>query len=143
MVFESGDDEIPASSLLSEKKTWRVRPATEEPRIEWAEFHHEPDRSVETLKRMALLFSHALTEEQKQEAREKWGIGTFLSLPDDLQSRWSQVPPEGAFPREWIQPVIEWLSRETGPGDVVLVQGEFGAVYLVVSWCHREGRIPV
>jgi hypothetical protein len=23
------------------------------------------------------------------------------------------------------------------------VQGEFGAVYLVVSWCHREGRIPV
>ncbi|MGI6127838.1 MAG: CRISPR-associated protein Csx20 [Planifilum sp.] len=92
---------------------------------------------------MALLFSHVLTEEQKQEAREEWEIGTFLPLPADLQSRWSQVPPEGPFPREWLQPVMAWLSRETEPGDIVLVQGEFGAVYQVVSWCHREGRIPV
>src|SRR5690606_17637582 len=96
-----------------------------------------------TLKRMALLFSHTLTEEQKREAREKWEVGTFLPLPADLQSRWSQVPPEGPSPEEWRKWVLEGWTRGNGPGDVGVVQGEFGAVYLVVSWCDRESRIPV
>jgi hypothetical protein len=95
------------------------------------------------MKQMALLFSHTLTEEQENEARERWGVTRFLPVPEELQSRWSQVPVEGPFPKEWMIPIVEWLEGHTQSGDLVLVQGEFGAVYFIVQWCYRNERIPL
>lgn len=95
------------------------------------------------MKRMALLFSHRLTEAQEREARERWGVNQILPLPAPLQVKWSQVPPEGSFSPRWMEPIISWLQEQTSADDLVLIQGEFGAVYTMVSWCHRHQRIPL
>lgn len=95
------------------------------------------------MKSMALLFSHQLTEIQKQEAREKWGVKRFLPLPPSLQSQWSNIPAEGDFSYHWMEPFVTWLMENTSTGDLVLIQGEFGAVYVMVSWCHLQERIPI
>lgn len=92
---------------------------------------------------MALLISHTLTTEQVHEAKTVWGVRAFCPLPPDLQGRWSQVPPDGPFPVAHVQPIVEWLERETREGDLVFVQGEAGAVVWVVQWCWRANRIPV
>ena len=92
---------------------------------------------------MALLFSHQLTDIQEREAKEVWGVNQFLSLPDSLQKRWSSIPPEGSFSSKWLQPILFWLEEKTSPNDLVLIQGEFGAVYTMVTWCHNNERLPV
>ena len=45
------------------------------------------------MKKMFLFFSHILTDLQKKEAEEEWGINEFVYLPEDLQRKWSQIDP--------------------------------------------------
>ncbi|ATY85869.1 hypothetical protein CVV65_13805 [Kyrpidia spormannii] len=96
-----------------------------------------------SVRTMVLLFSHSLMSEQEEEARERWGVGRFAALPAELQERWSQIPPEGPFPADWLDPIWNWIEQETVPGDLVLVHGEPGAILLAVAWCRRHGRIPL
>ena len=44
--------------------------------------------------KMFLLFSHSLTDEQKKDAIENLKVTKFISLPEQLQKLWSNIPPE-------------------------------------------------
>ncbi len=94
-------------------------------------------------KKIFLLFSHKLTEEQIDELIEKFNINEFIKLPDDLQRLWSNFPPKGEFPVELAQKFIKFLKNNSREGDYVLVQGEFGLVYFVVCWCLDNNRTPI
>ncbi len=93
--------------------------------------------------RLFLLFSHALTAEQECDARAALQIHDILSLPKDLQQRWSNVPPELATLDEHLQPVLDWLRDQARPGDYVLIQGDFGAVYRAVRFALEHGLTPL
>ncbi|BDD02058.1 hypothetical protein PEPS_43380 (plasmid) [Persicobacter psychrovividus] len=83
---------------------------------------------------MFLLFSHQLTDEQIQDARQNWGVSEFVSLPSDLQQKWSNVPAELESLQAYAQPFIQWLSdHQLGSSDVVLNQGDFGLSYLLAN----------
>ncbi|MGF1533223.1 MAG: CRISPR-associated protein Csx20 [Bernardetiaceae bacterium] len=91
-----------------------------------------------------LLFSHTLTEAQTADAVQSLAVQDFVSLPEDLQSRWSGIPPELASLDDHLAPVLEWLRTRAQPEDFVLVQGDFGATFCVVDACRREGLgIPI
>ena len=45
------------------------------------------------MKKMFLLFSHKLTEIQREDAIKSLNIETFVSLPEKLQNYWSNVDP--------------------------------------------------
>ena len=90
-----------------------------------------------------LFFSHTLTPEQVKDAHEKLGCKNIISLPDDLQKKWQQIPPEGEIDDFIIKPFIEYLSQETEVVDYVLVQGEFGMSFIIVNWCLKNNRIPI
>lgn len=92
---------------------------------------------------LLLLFSHRLTSEQEQDAREKLGATALTYLPDELQALWSQAPPEPDTLDDFAQPVWDWLAREAQPGDYVLVQGDFGMSYATVNEAKRLGLVPV
>lgn len=92
---------------------------------------------------MLLLFSHTLTLEQKKDARENLEVGEFISLPEDLQQKWSNIPPELESLKEYLQDIFEWIGKASEVGDYVLVEGDFGATYLVVNYCLKQGLIPV
>lgn len=94
------------------------------------------------MKKMLLLFSHSLTPEQEYEAENNLSAKEFLSLPYDLQSLWSQVPPEGEI-NDTVRLFIEWIKNHGTKGDIALIQGEFGMTFAIADWCLRHGITPV
>ena len=93
--------------------------------------------------RMLLLLSHKLTEDQKENANTALGVHEFLALPDDLQKLWIQITPTKHVLREYLEPIRSWINENAGHSDYVLIQGDFGAVYLMVNYAFSVGRIPV
>ena len=90
-----------------------------------------------------LLFSHNLTNSQVFELKERFKIQNFIYLPEDLQNLWSNFPPEGEFPKNIADNFIEFLKENSKEKDFILVQGEFGLVFYIVSWCFDNNRIPI
>lgn len=94
-------------------------------------------------KRLLLIFSHKLTEKQKQEAIERFNISEFIELNDELLRRWSNVPPDSDDLKEYLKDIIKWIDHYGNPGDYALVQGDFGATNLIVDYCFSKGLIPI
>jgi len=76
--------------------------------------------------KMILLFSHTLTPEQKEDAEKTLKVDEFISLPDELQNLWSNVPPEIENLDNYLEPIFNYLRKNLKKGDFVLVQGDFG-----------------
>jgi len=93
--------------------------------------------------KMFLLLSHTLTEEQMKEARERFGVTGFFPLPESLQPIWSGIPAQGNWQQTWLEPIQYWLRKEGNSGDIVVVQGEFGATVYMVGWLRKNGFRPM
>lgn len=90
-----------------------------------------------------VIMNHALTAEQEQEARGLAKGGKLVVPPGELRGQWSAVPPEPENIREHIQPLREWLGKTAKPGDYLLVQGDFGATFLLVNFALNLGLVPL
>lgn len=95
------------------------------------------------MKRMFLLFSHNLSEIQLNDAKSNWEISEVVSLPNKLQDIWSNIPADIEKLREYLLPIRNFLAENSQYGDVVLIQGDFGAVYQMVNFSKDLGLIPV
>ncbi len=93
--------------------------------------------------RLLLLFSHTLTDAQRADAFSSLRVTDCLSLPDELQALWSDIPPDLDAVDEYLRPAEEWLQATATAGDLVLVQGDFGAVYRFVTLALHSQLIPV
>jgi len=95
------------------------------------------------MKRMFLLFSHKLTASQEADAKDSLGVGEFVYLDEKLQKVWSNVPPDMDNIKEYLDPIIEFLKSSLKSGDVVLVQGDFGATCYVARVVKELGGVAV
>jgi len=93
--------------------------------------------------RLIVLFNHTLTDGQREDARRSLGAEEFLEPPAGVRSLWAEVPPELASLEEYLAPVRSWLGDCARPGDFLLVQGDFGATWLMVRFAMAMGLIPV
>ena len=93
--------------------------------------------------KMLLLFSHTLTEDQKEDARRSLNVGEFVTLSRDLQTLWIAVPPSEPSLHDYLAPLRRWLKETAGSGDYALIQGDPGASYLMVNFTFSAGLIPV
>ncbi len=98
---------------------------------------------VKKEKKMFLVFSHRLTQEQEKEARQTLGITKFLTLPDKLQGIWSQIPVDQKQISDVLNPIRRWLENESNKHDLALIQGDFGATWLMVNFAITLNLIPV
>ena len=94
-------------------------------------------------KKMLLIFSHELTPKQKEEARQRFGVSKFLSMPNELYAKWSSVPASKGDLHSYLGDILKWIELNADDGDYALVQGEYGATYMTVSHCLSKGIIPV
>ncbi len=92
---------------------------------------------------MYLVFNHRFTTGQEAAARGQLGVGRFAPLPPDLRDLWGQVPPDLPELLPYLAPLRQWLAAQAARGDYVLVQGDFGATYLMVRFCLEQGLIPI
>lgn len=95
------------------------------------------------MRKMLLLFSHRLSEEQIKDAKEKFDVDEFISLPNDLQNIWSNISPDINSLKEVLIPIKEFIKTESELNDIVLIQGDFGAVYSMVNFCQDLRLIPI
>ncbi|MGB9680312.1 MAG: CRISPR-associated protein Csx20 [Minisyncoccia bacterium] len=95
------------------------------------------------LKRMFLIFSHELTDFQKKDAIANLGVDEFVYLPDNLKVQWLDISPYDDNLTFCLQDLISWLKINARKGDYVLVQGDFGATFLIVDFCLKNDLIPV
>lgn len=95
------------------------------------------------MKKMFLIFSHSLTQSQREDAVSNFGIDEFVTLSDELKKIWASIPPEAKSIRLCVDKIAEWIKRNSNQGDYVLIQGDFGATFLLVDFCFESGLIPV
>ena len=91
------------------------------------------------MKKMFLLFSHNLTQIQIDDAKNNLDIEKFVSLSQDLQELWSNIPSDLIFIKEYLLPFRNFLKKNSNFGDVVLIQGDLGAVYQMVNFANDLG----
>ena len=95
------------------------------------------------MKQIFLLFSHQLTTVQQDELKNDFKVDKIVYLPLELQNMWSNIPPEIPSIKNHIQDIFVWLKENSNLDDLVLVQGEFGAVFITVDFCKKTGLIPI
>lgn len=79
------------------------------------------------------MFNHQLTAAQQADAIASLDVGAIIGLPEELQSLWKDIPPGLMRLRDYLQPFEQWPMSAAAPGDYVLIQGDFGACYLLVT----------
>ena len=87
--------------------------------------------------------SHQPTREQIKQARLDFNITDFVSLPQDLQKLWSNVPPDLKSLKTYLSPFDEFLKEQAKAGDFVLIQGELGATYTMINTAKSLELNPI
>jgi hypothetical protein len=95
------------------------------------------------MKKMILLFSHELTQDQKSDAKENLGVVEFIKLPIDLQNLWSNIPPELEELDNYLEPIKDFIKKNIQREDFALVQGDFGATCRISSFVKSIGATPI
>jgi len=93
-------------------------------------------------KTMLKMTSHPMNENQKKDATLKYGIEKFKTISEDLQKRFSQVPPDGELDSEMLNSFKKEISK-LNKGDVLFISGEFGVTYNLVNFGKKNGIIAV
>ena len=90
-----------------------------------------------------VIFNHTLTPAQEKDARESLGAAAIVLPPPGISRLWAEIPPAADSLADHLAPVTAWLGQEAGPEDYALIQGEFGATWLMVAEAFRLGLVPV
>ena len=89
--------------------------------------------------KLGIILSHRLTDKQIEDAKKTLNITEFIYLPDDLQQLWSNIPPEMPSIKNYLYKIFTWIEMTFSKSDAIIAQGDFGAVYLIVSLCKQKG----
>jgi len=90
-----------------------------------------------------LLFSHCLTVQQIHDLKQNWNVENIVPLPNDLQEHWSNISPEAENISYLLTELKSWLLKNADTDDLVLISGDFGAVYEIVNFCKKSGFMPI
>ncbi|GAB4187719.1 MAG: CRISPR-associated protein Csx20 [Calditrichia bacterium] len=95
------------------------------------------------MRKMFVLLNHTLTEKQIREARDVWKVDSIVETPEQIRTFWSQIDAQMEFNKESMAIVLNWLEENSGENDLVLIQGDFGAVFYLVDYCFHRKLVPV
>ncbi len=92
------------------------------------------------MKTMYVLMSHDITQQQRHDAQSTLHIHNFITLPTDI---WSQIPAETESVESSLLPLKAQLVTHAKKGDLLLVQGDYGATFNMVQFAKEIGLVPV
>jgi len=98
----------------------------------------------QNIKKMLLVFNHNLAQDQMEDAEVSLGVENFVAMPAVFKKKHG-----GRFLQrhknieEFVMPIKEWIKNTADKGDVILIQGDFGATCLLVSYAWDLELIPV
>ncbi|WP_169940366.1 CRISPR-associated protein Csx20 [Campylobacter sp. RM15925] len=89
--------------------------------------------------KMILVFSHKLTTNQIQDAKEKFHVSKFVKIPKELLSKWSNMSPEIKKNDNLLGGFKNFIKTYATKNDLALVKGDFGTTYKIVNFCKGIG----
>ncbi len=92
------------------------------------------------MKTLFTLINHTLTSEQEEDARKNLNVDKFINITD---ARWSDIDPSGKSVIKFVEAYKDKLKKQAKVGDVLLVQGDFGATYNMIRFAKNMGLIAV
>lgn len=90
------------------------------------------------MKKLVLLFSHKLTENQTLDAYKFLKCNEIIYLPPELKEKWQNMKIEQS-----LDDFKFFLNKITSKGDYILIQGEWGATYKMINYCKEKKLIPI
>lgn len=88
------------------------------------------------MKKMFVLINHNLTQEQKSQALKVFGVEDIINIADDA---WSNISPSDENILYVLNTYKKELMLEAEAGDILLVQGDFGATYNMINFAKNIG----
>lgn len=88
------------------------------------------------------LLNHALTQKQLAELSEKFNSTEIVYPEKNLAELWAQIPPEKSN-EEVVETVASWLKDKASPGDLFIIQGEFGSTFTLVDFALKNELVPL
>ena len=92
---------------------------------------------------LLLIFNHRITSLQEEDARRSLGVEGITDLPEELKAMWRQIPADLEGINSYLAPIQSWLKCQAKKGDYVLIQGDFGACFIMVNFALEQGWIPI
>ncbi|WP_170020715.1 CRISPR-associated protein Csx20 [Campylobacter sp. RM16190] len=92
------------------------------------------------MKTLFILMNHSLTKEQEKDAVKNLNIDNFVIISDE---KWSNIDPTSKSVLSSIESYKNKLKENSKLGDVLLVQGDFGATYTMANFAKSIGLIPI
>ena len=87
---------------------------------------------------IVLLFSHILTETQAKELKEQYRCENIIYMPEEIKMRWMSVD-DNTSPEIFESFLLDNLKK----GDYVLIQGDWGMTYKLITFAKKNGFIPI
>lgn len=92
------------------------------------------------MRKFFILMSHKITDNQVEQAKKEFGVSEFINISDDA---WSCINPSIESVKQSTQKYKDLLKLNAKSGDILLVQGDFGATYDMVSFAKNFGLIAI
>ena len=92
------------------------------------------------MKILFTLMNHTLTSEQEEDARKNLNVDKFINIADAM---WSDIDPSDKSVIKFVETYKNKLKKQAKSGDVLLVQGDFGATYNMIRFAKNMGLIAV
>ncbi len=92
------------------------------------------------MKILFMLMNHALTREQEEDARKNLNVDKFINIAD---ASWSDIDPSEKSIIKFVEVYKDKLRSQAKAGDILLVQGDFGATYNMIRFAKNMGLLAV
>ncbi len=87
--------------------------------------------------------SHEPTPDQLEELKNNWDIQEIVRMPKDIASKWQSIPPGKESIEEEILVIKNWIDEVCTPGDVVIIQGDYGASFMLADYVRKLAFTPL
>lgn len=93
--------------------------------------------------KLIAVLNHEMTDDQTRDAYKSLRVNEIENIPVELKGLWANIPPDKPCIAHHLAKIREWLLSTASTGDYVLVQGDFGACFIIANFAISEGLIPV
>ena len=90
-----------------------------------------------------IITNENLQDEEKNMIIDKYKIRKIKMLSDVIQKKWEEIGINNDISQKKLDEMKVMIKRNIEKGDYILIQGDLGATFDIVSWAKEEGFIPI
>ena len=92
---------------------------------------------------LIIITNEKLQDEEKNMIIDKYKIRKIKMLSDVIQKKWDEIGINTDISQKKLDEMKVMIKRNIEKGDYILIQGDLGATFDIVSWAKEEGFIPI